>query len=166
MTRDMTTLVDVAREYGVDLLPYPELDTPEHADMCRGPAGHGLDVDARCVYVDWVEFSDTPRQLALILHELMHVVCQPPHTPINSVCEGWLLLAVERKVARTRFSRAAFLAVADFQNDTHVEDTILEAWDNYTHSAWWREAVARARRLDLFDDRNLPTRRPPDWSRL
>ena len=103
------------------------------------------------------------------LHEIMHVVLQPPGVCIYDVPEAAMLLQVERSVASTIFGRDSdeYRKVVTWQMDTYLadEDCYLADVANYERRSWWRAGYALAKRVGVLDARLRPTWCWPTWPR-
>ena len=135
------------RAIGVRLKRERDLDERERAERVHGPARGGVIVPDRTVWTGrnmvWCE----------VLHEAMHlylligsnIATQPP--------EEWLLMPVERAVARalTRGSGARYASV--YGEDATAHPT-------------WAPAIARAQRVGVLDAGGSPTWQLPDWRAL
>lgn len=131
-------------------------------DKLNGPSGNtGLRIPERIV---WFTKQAT---LAQVLHEVMHIVTNPPDLDIDSVPEDFLLLQFERCVAQT-LGRTAYTQVVDWQLDTVapliVPETMLADIRGYEKTKPWRAGFERARQLGLLDAEKNPTWAFPRWN--
>lgn len=168
LVRDYKAILRVADVYDVKVEAW---DDVKDGDFQEGPAGHGLSLDERAIYLDWFGFERGFYDVAVVLHELMHVVCCHPKKAVTSEDEEDLLLQVERSIARAALSRSAYKEVVTFQEVTAVcppelsHDEELAQIPNYHCRPWWRAGFARARRLGILNEHNYPTWKMPDWSK-
>lgn len=104
--------------------------------------------------------------ISMQLHEVMHLITHPPGCHLNVVRENFVLMQVEREIARTIFGRGQFLDVVSWQQVTIVSDD--EQLFKDKRSYWrsrdlWLGGYERAQQLGLLDAKRRPTFRPATW---
>ena len=96
---------ELARRFGISIVKYDTLtdddegdwlEGMEPADYSPGPDCHGLSLAQKTVY-DWDAREEDCEKL---FHEVVHLIVQPPGFDIEDICEGWLLMQMERSFAR------------------------------------------------------------------
>jgi hypothetical protein len=127
----------------------------------NGPSGNaGMRLSERIV---WFTKEAT---LPHVLHEIMHIVTNPPGISHEDVPEDFLLLQFERCVARTLGEKTC-AQVVDWQLETVapliVPEAALNEILNYEKTKPWHDGFERARRLGLLDNSNKPTWALPTW---
>jgi len=163
-----TSIFEIARRYGVGVEYHPEV--PETQKLA-GSSGMGCDVERRVVLIEErVRGKEDPETL---LHEIVHVIVNPPGVGIEVIHEGWILLQFERALARQALTEEEYAAVVDYQTATSIdlyEDDkwicILDDAPEPEKLSFWQEGVARCQLLGLLDEENRVTWQPPDWSCL
>lgn len=151
-------------------------DVDENLEFMTRP-GHGFDVARRRVFLLHEDRQDhwnngkIEREVERDLHELCHIICQAPWCGADDVGEDWMLMQVERCIARALFwprNERAYRSIVNWQEVTASQfyDNELGMVDNYTHTTMWKDGMARGRSIGLLNDRNEPTWRMPRWSRM
>lgn len=155
-----------------------------HRDRCPyGPSckyfESGFDGGGICIKSGWVYLAGTAPGPAL--HELMHILCDPPDKVAESagvghgLCatkEDWILLQVERAYGKAILPRSTYLDLVDAQGSFEQfpgdegERPVALGEVNPWSLPWWREGYDIARRVGLLDGNRRPTFRRPDWARL
>ncbi len=161
-----SVILDLAARYGVSVKFVPERGVPQRYE---GPEGQGCNPAKKLLYVE-----DTPwAEIEHPLHELVHVIVQPPWWSISKTPEEVVLFQFERALARATLEDWAVGRVIEWQHQTGVTisgrypgDLCLGDLRPYENEPFWRFGYALCRRLGLLDDRNRPTYRWPDWSRI
>lgn len=109
----------------------------------------------------------TKASLQQVLHEIMHIVTNPPGEDHEDVPEDFLLLQYERCVGRS-LGKFHYEQVVDWQLETIapliMPDTALGEILHYEKTKPWLEGYDRARRLGLLNRRNEPTWVLPSWT--
>lgn len=103
------------------------------------------------------------------LHELMHVIFQPPGMSIDEVPEEFILMQAEREFARHFFPREAYRRVCKWQRETELAAELcmtMEYVDQWWRAGWWREGYEILQRLGVLDTLRRPTMEQPRWSAL
>ncbi len=104
------------------------------------------------------------------LHEVMHVLVQPPFASITEVPEDWLLMQVELPYARAIGDAEAVRLVRAWQDVTMrvtVDAGPNDCGPDWRRTKpWWKEGYRLARKLGVLNKRNEPTWKWPDWSKL
>lgn len=147
---------DIAVEVSEEKLPYEE----RLKDGLAVFMGCGLSLKERKVW--FYEESDIEAQL----HELAHVITHPTGCNLNMVRENFLLMQVERELARDMFARSDYERVVRWQRETTVSDgdDLFEMQRPYwLDDELWRDGYHRAREVGLLDGRNRPTYRQAVW---
>lgn len=91
---DLAHLEQIAETYKVTLHNVGDVVKFSRDDMLNGPAGTaGLDLEHRTVH-----FSSSAH-FEQVLHEILHIVAQPPGLPIEDVPEDLVLLQFERALS-------------------------------------------------------------------
>lgn len=155
----------VAKRYGVAVVPK---DVPVRTAPPGMLAAFGNAFSAK----ERVVWLDRGGAIEEHLHELMHVVTHIPGCNGAFVRENFLLMQVEREVARDVLSRADYRAVVHFQHVTSCSDgDELYAYSTPTpywlNDVVWRDGYRRAVEVGLLDESHRPTytqnlRWPPD----
>jgi hypothetical protein len=127
----------------------------------NGPSSYaGMDLTERIVWYT------ADAELEHVLHEIMHIVTNPPGVDHEYVPEDFLLMQFERCVART-ISPRVYARVVDWQLETVapliVPEAALGEILNYEKTKPWHEGFDRARRLGMLDASNHPTWVLPQW---
>ena len=132
------------------------------ARRLNGPNGNaGMSLTERTVWYTQEAL------LQHVLHEIMHIVTNPPGEDHEYVPEDFLLMQFERCVAR---SLGKFICeqVIRWQLETVapliVPEAALGEILNYEKTKPWLEGYERARRLGLLNGRNKPTWALPTWT--
>lgn len=142
----------------------------------QGPREPGCDPARRIVYVtaQWDDPSrrgrSVHREPEAYIHELAHVVCQPPGVSIDVVPEDWILMQWERTFTR-EVMPAAIADLVRWQEDTiaplcAAPSEMLGEVEGYQRCAPWLRGYARACRVGLLDDCGAPTWAWPRWDAL
>lgn len=122
--------------------------------------GSGLSLKDRKVWL-WAE-APVEEQL----HEVMHVVTHPPGCKLSVVRENFVLMQVEREMARTLLSKSEFQRTLSWQRETTVSDED-ELFDNgrkyWLDTELWLNGYKLAKQLGLLDNKRRPTFQPPAW---
>lgn len=174
----MTTLADqfvsVCSRYGVKIV---EMD--EVPDALRGPRLAGCSVSMNQVFVPrgWRDPVDAhDRQFCIdeepetYIHELSHIICQPPNGTISDVPEDWLLIQFERQLARYAMP-TTIQRVIMWQHETEAPlvcapACVLSEFGNYRRDPAWQRGFCLAQKVGLLDSHRRPTWRRADWSKL
>lgn len=154
-------VVTLAKRYGVKVQPLECLRTPETGT--RGPRGHGCDPASRTVFLESSKWD-----VEVQLHELAHVIVQPPWWPMVDVPEELLLMQFERSLARVALDNKSLRRTIAWQHETEVSVfcSMLEELEGYERSGFWRLGFRLCRMLGILDARRRPTWRWPDWQKL
>jgi len=126
--------------------------------------GNGLHIERREVYLYGGNNIESH------LHEMMHIITHPTGCLIDSVRENWLLMQVEREVARTMLRPRDFKRVVGWQQGTHVSDAEDLYYSRSPRKYWllndiWKDGYARAKSVGLLSSEGLPTFKYPTWPR-
>lgn len=115
----------------------------------------------------------------ILLHELVHVICQPPFAAADNIPENWLVLPFEDRLAikvarKVPRHQDRFLLDVDaymfgggsrgIRMDGGVPTWIFLGGED-ADTPTWEAGVALARHLGLLSSSNEPTWNWPDWSR-
>jgi hypothetical protein len=160
-----SVVLDLAERYGVSVRWFHR--RTEIQSKFLGPSDQGCDPATRTLYFNRMATADAG--IEHYLHELVHVITQPPWLGINETPEELVLFQFERALARATFERWAYDRVVDWQEETSVykEDyPVLAEEGCYQRTGYWRLGFAIARRVGLLDARNRPTFLWPQWERL
>ena len=181
---DVDRVLAIADRYGVEVTVIPNRfyvlfgssrglkiasrdDLTPHAT--RGPNAHFCDVRSRRV---WFEHLD-PNCCEEHLHELCHVIMQPPGGNIERLSEDVALMPFERVLARQCLSADGYRRVVRWQENTQIEwwdkkrDCYYDALEdvlNYSRWALWRESFAALRRMGAIKNGRV-TWKWPNWNR-
>lgn len=143
-----------------------------------GRHDHGFDLKKRRLFLS---FEDRSHYMQLyreynverVVHEMAHLICQPPWCDVDDVGEDWMLMQVERCISRALFlpdDKRSHQAVVNWQEGTQSQfyDTLLVdvGKGHYANTTMWRDGMARGRAVGLLDSRNRPTWQMPDWRRM
>jgi hypothetical protein len=161
-----SVVLQIAARYGVTVKRVREHGVPARY---RGPEGQGCNPAKRLLYVEETEWAEIEHAL----HELVHIIVQPPWWSISKTPEEIVLFQFERALANATFEDWAYERVVDWQHETGVTisgrypgDLCLGDLKPYENQPFWKYGYALCRRLGLLDARNRPTYRWPDWSRI
>lgn len=187
MKDDIDKVLEIARRYGVRVFLHPhfprtsmhsmktlvetrglkKLNIPARASS--GPTAHHCDVLGRKV---WFEHLD-PEGVETHLHEICHVIMNPPGGNIEQLSEDVVLMPFERTIARQCLSKAGYDKVVQWQLNTQIEwwsaktDSYWDALDqvpNYSRRWEWRNSFAALRRMGVIANGRV-TWKKPDWRR-
>lgn len=126
--------------------------------------GNGLHIGRREVYLYGGNNIESH------LHEMMHIVTHPTGCVVDYVRENWLLMQVEREVARTMLHPRDFRRVVGWQQFTRVSDD-MDLYDSRSpRSYWllddiWKDGYALAKTVGLLGPEGRPTFQYPTWPR-
>lgn len=136
-----------------------------------GPQCHYADVTTQRVW-----FSNmNPDAVETHLHEICHVIAQPPMMRIDRVWEDAFLMPFERVLARQCLSDVGYRKVVSWQESTQIEwwltrpvEKLIEALDgfdgDYTRTTYWRESHAALKAMGAIRNGRV-TWRLWNWSR-
>lgn len=155
-------IFEIARRYNiaVEVSPVP---LKHEVDAQRGIAvfmGAGLSLSERKVWFG--PDSGMVEQL----HELAHIITHPPGTRLNMVRENFMLMQVERELARDLFPRKEFRAVVEWQQETSCsdEDELFDIDRPYWQDEeLWLGGYRRAKEVGLLRPNRRPTYELPRW---
>lgn len=161
-----SVVTQLCLRYGVTIKRVGEGQVPERY---RGPEGQGCIPGKRLVYVEdspWLEIEH-------VLHELVHVIVQPPWWSIMKTPEEIVLFQFERALADACFEDWAYERVVEWQHQTGVTisgrypgDLCLGDLQPYEDEPFWKLGYTLCQRIGILDARNRPTYRWPDWSKI
>ena len=143
--------------------------------LCEAPFGeYAIAPEGVVVWHEaeaWVvDALDRHIEAAYALHELMHVVCTPPkflnEGGLSMLWEAWLVLIVERAVARSMMKKAQSEVIGYQARTSVIFDADVIAWKHPTRATFWRKGVQRAQHLGLLDAKGNPTWRRPRWAKI
>lgn len=202
---DIDRILEIAKRYGVKVYLSPGFPrqsihaprpiggwTDDHQDRrgltlrewtkdaSYGPMGHRTDVQARVVWFDYFSVDDgygtkTIDVVQSHLHEICHVICQPPGGRIEQLSEDVLLMPFERTIARQFLSRKAYKKIVSWQLDTQIEwpaspdedattYSCLEDVPCHEHHPLWLESFAALRKMGAIKNGRV-TWKPFNWKR-
>lgn len=158
-----TVILDLAQTYHVDVLITDRV--PSHV---RGPRGHGADTKKRILYIqrdgDW----EVEGGIEGPLHELAHIITQPPWEDISETAEDFILLQFERVLAEAFFDKKAVEQVIEWQEmteSTYLKQELCMA-SGYKRMDFWQNGYRACQLIGLLDrDRKLFNPRP-NWRRF
>jgi len=153
----------LASVYEIQLCPFHSRLRDLRRGISFGPGGdYAFHLAKRIV------FLPQEPEINKALHEIVHVIVQPPWWDTYDVPEDLFLLQFERALARTILGPRAFAAVIAWQEvtDSQFLRDELEFVPNYERSIVWRRGFQLCRTLDLLDARNRPTFRGPRWEAI
>ena len=161
-----SVVLQIAARYGVTVKRVAEHKVPERY---RGPEGQSCNPAKRLLYIE-----DTPwAEIEHPLHELVHIIVQPPWWSIMKTPEEIVLFQFERALSNATLEDWAYERVVDWQHETGVTisgrypgDLCLRDLKPYENEPFWTYGYALCRRLGILDARNRPTYLWPDWSRI
>ena len=157
--------------FGIELEPI----SGHPGSYSDAPAGYACDFYSKTImvpsHVDWLNAVDKcgPEYgFEVMHHEAMHMIMQPPFATINEMPEHWVLMQVELAYAKAIADDEAVRLVKAWQRQTLG---VGSEWGNgeaedYPRRWWWRAGFALARKMGALDQRNRPTWKLPDWSKL
>lgn len=164
-----TMVRDVADAYGIRLVEVENDAVPLPPEQC-GPYGHGCDPATRTVYIETDSWRVDAHDVEVYFHEVVHAIVQPPFWTMEATAEEYVLFQFERALARAVLPTWAYLRVVDWQMQTGLggenKNKTFGDFPQYKRSSLWRRGFARCRAVGLLDERNRPTGRMPDWSKL
>ncbi len=153
---------EIARRYDIQIevsptpLEYREnIDKGIHVFM-----GAGLSLKERKVWFH----VDTPVEAQL--HEVMHVITHPTGCRLTSVRENFVLMQVEREMARQFLTKKEFREVVSWQRETTVndDDELFDIKRQYwLDDELWLNGYQLAKDIGLLDKRRRPTFQRPSW---
>lgn len=157
-------MIAISERYRIELLEVPGMCDVTTASEHVGPSDNaGLRFSDRTVVFSRSATVD------VVLHEIVHVIAQPPCVEITFMPEDFVLLQFERAIAKAIRDPEILRHVIIYQEGTTVplicaDGGWLGGVFDYTRSRGWRAGFRRARELDLLDDRNRPTWSPANWT--
>lgn len=177
---DIDRVLTIARRYGVQVFlmeGFPHRDdaadprglhvVPLTTTATNGPLAHYCDPAARTVWFDHLEVAEVETHL----HEVCHVIMQPPGCGIDGVTEDVLLMPFERTLARQCLHWKGYKRVVSWQLNTQVDwwfgevnYTALDELPGHANTAYWRESFAALRRMGAIKNGRV-TWNWPNWAR-
>lgn len=156
----------------IKFLDPPREVSPAH----RGPEGHGCIPSRRLLLVE--DDSVASHKPQYFLHELTHIIVQPPFWTMRETPEEFVLFQFERQLSKACFDATDHRAVVKWQEDTitytrqkgapksktYAYELALGDIHNYRQRGIWRRGFELCRRVGLLDKNNKPTWKKPDWS--
>lgn len=155
-------VLEIARRYDIRVLISPEpLSHAYHSHLgIEVFLGAGLSLPERTVYLH--QHSPIEAQL----HEVAHLITHPTGCRLDMVRENFLLMQVERELARTALSKAEFSRVVSWQRESTVydDDDLFEGGRHYwKDQELWGSGYDRAVQVGLLDAQYRPTYARPVW---
>lgn len=155
-------VVEIARRYDIAV---EVSSTPLDHKICEPLGivvfmGAGLSLPERKVFL--YDHCDVEAQL----HEVVHVITHPPGCRLSMVRENFMLMQVERELARTMLTKAEFHRVVSWQRETtvHDEDDLFDIGRRYWEDdELWLDGYRRAIQVGLLDRQRRPTFARPVW---
>lgn len=124
------------------------------------------DADGGCNVFHRIVYTSTNMRFKDELHELLHVVLQPPFTHIDDVPEDFVLMQVERAIANHLVEDPkARRAVLKWQDDT-IADRFAARMTYFRTNPAWKRGYVIAQKLGVLDERHRPTFKNPTWENL
>lgn len=158
--KEVMTCVDLARRFDVGFKFEREWRSCAEKGDDPGPLGNGFNMLSRtCLCTDW----GTHRDIAILFHELVHVILQPSWSKKSPELhnETFLLIPLEFILAKHCLGQASFKAVVDFQKETDgVRDFPV------TRSWWFKWSVERLLEFGVLNSDLVPALEPIDYNRL
>jgi len=170
----------LVRKYDVTVKEVP-VGWPPPDGVTRGPKGHACSPSTRTIFLNPRDTRHSAPYYQRVhginwepenyLHELVHVITQPPWQNIEHTPEDFILMQFERALAAAYFSPWAYDRIVHWQECTEVSATgtslgtltELGVSQPYFRAAWWRAGFVFCRKLGILDENNRPTFRWPDW---
>lgn len=175
-TRIEKTFSSLREIYGITMEMYPERVPGQRAPATAGPLGPGCDPSTRTLFVDPWELSrgvSESNRPEAFLHEIVHIIVQPPFWTIDQAPEDFILMQFERCLARCYFKDGVRKRIKDWQaitvctaSDCSLQDVEDVTGTPYWNTIWWRAGYGFCERLGLIDGNRKPTGKYPDWSVL
>jgi hypothetical protein len=163
----------ILRAYGARVIRMPPGCIPTGMRIPNSTLGIGCDPGTRCIYVDPEQqlHGGVAGREELILHELCHIVVQPPGLNIRTVPELAILLPFERALIHEhlpvehRANAISFQSTTDLRFDYRGRH-IQQFWElGYDHPLF-TQGTSMCKRLGLLNDRGcVILGKYPDWSK-
>lgn len=157
-------LRELAQAYDVELRA---VDLSGFSDAGRIPSvapspalGLMCDTENRIVWVHAIHHFGVEH----LLHEICHVITQPPTMHIEATPENFCLLQFEREVGRELLTRAQFRDVCSWQRGTGCHDGMdLDLPPRWWQHNRWTLGYKVCERLGLLTPQRRMTWQMPSW---
>jgi hypothetical protein len=153
-------IYDFASDYGIGVVKIRYDEMPRGTSKLDG--GLGFHRRRLEVYVAHPKKLET----APLLHELAHIICQPPWCDVSVTCEAWLQVPFEYCVVRAlRLSLRSYYNYLNTATMLHYK-TLWEFIPLSMRRNILQQGRERAQRIGLLDEAYRPTYRWPNWRKL
>ena len=168
---DITAAIKLmADRYGISI----STDPSPYQFQASESGQYGCDPSTKRVWLpkNWEQRHDGEK--VFFLHELAHVLCQPPDADITTAPEDWIQAQFETIFAREFLDKSAARVVTVFQTTVRAKTLrpntsiapILGDIDGYETESRWQDGIYRLIRLGVIDDERKVTWSWPQWENL
>lgn len=157
-------VLEIARRYNIDVeVSSKRLDYTESKSL-----GIYVFQDAGLSLKERKVFFFEGIGVAAQLHEVAHIITHIPGCDLALVRENYVLMQVERELARTMLTKKEFKDVVAWQQVTTCNDDEDLYEPNLGGKYWlddvqWRDGYRRAQQVGLLDAKRRPTFQMPVW---